>query len=696
MKAEIRNCNNLPSLYINGERTLPIIYALSDFPGAASNTFQAYKNIKNFHSAGIDLVEVDINLLSGWHKSTPFESEPMLMAVKNVVTANPEAKIMLRIHVNPPYWWLRDNPEECVIYRTPDGDKEGIDDGEPSRLIRNDAEKHLRVSLASEKWLCESGEKLKIFLKELRNSELAENVFAVQVSCGIYGEWHNWGVDVGPAMQKRFHKFIKEKYGTQDMLKKAYGSDAEFDNISLNPEDIQWHGEYKRFSCEKNNRRSFDSVKCELSSASDAIIHFCRIVKETYPELIAGAFYGYVFSLFGASLERGHLFIKDVSHSEYVDFLCGPFPYLDNRKKENMPMQRSLLESFRLNGKLWISEMDQEPAGTDMFVGGDSQKADESIAMLRRNILQPILSGHGAWYYDHRILVKIPEESQNKTCGSLYFKDGWWDSSILMNEIKNLNEFCNARFTQGDYVPAADVLVVYDVESLYTLNSFWNVEEGFADVIGKCGVAFDSIYMHDLEKADLDRYKCIIFANSWCVTQKQRDTINKLTKGKQIVWMYGSGFSDGETLCTENIEKTTGFKVKEIDGTAENEGFSKNDAILQAGECISDFRFEILDCEPVSRYKNSGKVCGGNKGDVWLFALPALNIEIMSEIFEKAKVHRYFKSNEPVMAGAGVVVLHTITGGERTIFLPNGKSVNHNLPKETTAVFDIETGAEIL
>ena len=57
-----------------------------------------------------------------------------------------ETSVILRLHLNPPYWWLRDNPDETVIYRTPNGDKIGIDDGEPERLIHHDFAGHMRVS----------------------------------------------------------------------------------------------------------------------------------------------------------------------------------------------------------------------------------------------------------------------------------------------------------------------------------------------------------------------------------------------------------------------------------------------------------------------------------------------------------------------------------------------------------------------
>ena len=51
-KAEIRQEGGKPALYVNGQITAPVLYALSDFPGAAANTAYAQKDIAAFAKAG--------------------------------------------------------------------------------------------------------------------------------------------------------------------------------------------------------------------------------------------------------------------------------------------------------------------------------------------------------------------------------------------------------------------------------------------------------------------------------------------------------------------------------------------------------------------------------------------------------------------------------------------------------------------
>ena len=63
--AERRIENGSPVLYINGKKTAPLIYALSDIPVSNPLTAQAQKNIAQFAAQGIHLISTDVNLTKG-------------------------------------------------------------------------------------------------------------------------------------------------------------------------------------------------------------------------------------------------------------------------------------------------------------------------------------------------------------------------------------------------------------------------------------------------------------------------------------------------------------------------------------------------------------------------------------------------------------------------------------------------------
>ena len=289
----IRRTDGKPTLYINEQCTAPVLYALSDFPGAAANTAYAQQNIAAFAKAGVQLVAADTGLHVGWRKTTGFDPEGLISELSSVLDANPDAKILLRLHMNPPYWWLRDNPDECIVYRTMEGDKCGIDNGEPDRLIRDDHNHHLRVSLASEKWLSEATQAMETFLRALEGTPEGDALVALQVACGLNGEWHQWGCDVSLSAQRRFRRYLRETYRTVDALRRAWNQpDAAFETAEFHPENFAAGDD----GCWRDPQKSqcrIDSQKVQQLAPPEAILHFCRAAKKLRPQMLCGAFYAY-------------------------------------------------------------------------------------------------------------------------------------------------------------------------------------------------------------------------------------------------------------------------------------------------------------------------------------------------------------------------------------------------------------------
>lgn len=261
---------------------------------------------------------------------------------------------------------------------------------------------------------------------------------------------------------------------------------------------------------------------------------------------------------------HGHMFPDKLYEArQYVDFLCGPFPYMENRNPDGVPMSRALIESTRLRGMLWLTEMDQHPAGTEDIMGGDPNRMDETMAQLRRNVLQPLLAGEGLWYYDHRVIPHfVRPDSKNPYAGSIYRKTGWWDNPLLLKEIRALRELAERHLLEKPYRPAADVLVVYTLGSHYAFSKFIDDEYALHDALCRSGAAFDCIYLSELEIAQMERYRCVIFPNAYRLNAAQREMIRRRTQGKQVIWLYAAGFSDDKTLSVDNMRDLTGISVR--------------------------------------------------------------------------------------------------------------------------------------
>ena len=696
MKSKIQIENGSPKLYINGKKTAPVLYGLSDIPASNSNTAQAQRNIKNFAQAGINLVTADTSLTLGWHKHDPFECEPMFAEIAGIVEAEPDAGVLLRLHLNPPYWWLRDHPEEQIIYRTPNGDIPGIDNGECPRLIRNDLEGHIRVSLASKLWLKEAGEKLRIFCEELKKNPEYENVIGIQVACGVYGEWHQWGCDCSKPMKERFHEYLREQYASDEDLQRAWNDPTVTrDNAPFNPESPR-QADDGRFYDPRASRNVIDSKHCIQLVPAEDINYFSNIVKDELPDILVGAFYGYYFGIGADVTILGHLYIdKMFGSGSSIDFLCGPFPYNESRcLRDGIPMQRCVLEALRRNGILWLTEMDDRTIGiTDDTSGGDPEFFDETVARLRRYFLQPVLGGMGLWFYDHRI-APINSSSQNSRTGSIWLKKGWWDTPELMDEIAKLKQLAD-EVSDKPYEAVADVLVVYDTEVFFTYASCPNDinEYKLQEAVSRTGAAYDNGLLSQLSRMDIQRYRVIIFANTYYVTPQMRDEILRLTAGKTLIWLYAPGYCDGETLSVDNISALTGFSI------CKAPRYSSYTVVDELGgetvvceNAIHDPAFVIDDADAQTFGNCNEGIAVAKKKNAWMFCFPTVTSKMLKTIFRTAGVHMYTDSGDPIIAGAGLIAMNSFEGGKRELSLRSGEKISVKLLPHTTAVFDAENG----
>ena len=692
-KFQVKVENNKAQLFIDGKNTPPVMYGLSDFPAARSNTAYAQKNIAQFREAGINLVSCDSSLCLGWRKAEEFDPEPLLAEIGGVLDANPNAKINIRLHMNPPYWWLRDNSDECIIYRTKEGDFEGIDNGEQSRLIANDGNKHIRVSNASKKWLKEATEKMVLFLKALEGTPEGEALMSVQFAYGIYGEWHNFGTDVSAPMKAFFKEYIIDKYKTEEALKAAWNDpEVTFDTAEFHPETFQ-PGDDGLYRNPRLSKRIMDSQHALQASVSNAILYFSRAVKEVCPDRLCGVFYGYFFGTGGSNMTiGGHLDVDKLHNSPDLDFLAGPFCYLEQRLPDGITIQRTLMESHRLNGKLWLTEMDQAPYGTHNYVGGDPALFAESHATLLRNSLQPVLGGHGLWFYDHRIVPTQGwyNEIKNPKAANIYRKVGWWDAPHMMEKIEKLKTFADS-VADKPYKSDADLLLVYDTEAYYYRARVYDYDHNCHNAFARTGAAYDCIYLKDLEKADLDRYKAIAFVNCHILTPEKREYINGLKKDKTCIFMGGYGYADGKTLDIENVNATLGMNMAKTD--AKELIASDESCEIPEGYrplfCVEDAAAEVI-----ATFDN-GKTAVAKKGNTVYCALPYFTKATAKEVLKSAGVHFWTDSGEPVNVGFGYAALNCQRAGERSFFLKNGKEITVKTENFETVVIDLATGEMI-
>lgn len=691
-----------PGLYIDEKKVAPVIFALSDIPGSAANTYYAYRNITNFKNCGINLVCIDVEIRNGWYKTSPFDFEAIKAEIADILEINDHSKLILRLHVNAPYWWMKDHPQELVKYKN----FETIDDGEQLRLIKNDHNHHIRVSLASELWKKEAGEKLAIVCSQLSETPEGEAVVGIQVALGVNGECLQWGEDISQPMVLRFRKMLSEKYRTEEALQKAWGdSSVTFSNAEFRPENEQVY-DYGIFRNPKKSQQIIDSQIALNLADSEAVVSFCKIIKENWKTpILTGAFFG---GYINAALPCGGKLLVDYmfENRQYIDYFSAPFAYMKNRDANSVPVQKGLMESMRVNNAIWLTEMDRRPAGIVDFVDrGDPTRIDETLGLLRRSVLQPILAGHGFWYYDHKTYSK--DTSANGCAGGIFRKKGWWDNEASLKEIKKLQAVMD-DFCKRPYKPVADALILYSPLSCIYSDNPAN-QYCVLDSIASTGIAYDTAYITDIEKLDFERYKSVIFPDSCFMSFETRNRVVHLIrehKDIQFLFLYAPGFADTESLDVSHISEILKMNVVEIPNNTVCPYFDIVDSSvgkLEYETCISDKDKPIAPAAAASGVFSQTKenqektICSVFvKENIWYCTSPFPGRQLALDFIKSSKSHRYNLNGNPVMAGGNLVALYSYKGGSTSVYLKSGKKIELIAKPISTTVFDAESGEVIL
>lgn len=700
--ASIRPYKGKPTIFIDEQPYAPQIYALTHVYGGRWSWEEVpARNLKNFADIGFRLFQVDL-----WFEDIWPENEDQLdltraqKQVDGVLQACPEANVFIRLHINPPYWWLRQHPEEAVQYA--DGPVEDLPYGPPFNLEDGDNDRSFRVSLASEKWKEIAGEKLIEFCQRFSEMEQAASVVGVHIACGIYGEWHYWGFikhdpDCGKAMTRKFHAWLVEKYKTDANLHNAWNNTKWTLDTATIPDSAE-----RNFTADgifrvgEEERRVIDYFACQQEVVVEDIEFFSALAKRHWPRsLIVGVFYGYFHMSFSRQATGGHLLTARMLDCPTVDYLAAPQSYWEeSRELGGSGHSRAIIDSVLMHGKLWIDEVDngylQDLKVID-FVRSGRLGDPRYKAILQRSVLYPLMRNAGFWYYDFG-----PHRSS-----------GWWDSPVYLNAIRGIKKLGD-RLLQENISSAADVLYVWDDQVFYYIKNGWSpvsedqIDQALEETLHS-GAVGDHIYFFDLKRIDLRSYRVIVFMNTYVMSQNERDFVRDIVAGDQrtLLWNYLPGYSNGRHNSFDDVANLTGMRKKPLEMkqaptvVISESGFTYGfkDAVLPMA-VIDDPAVETL-----GKLAENGQTVVGRRrfrDYVSVYStLPLHGSDVFRSIYREAGCHIYNDENDFTYANSAMLMVHSAKGGKRTLRLRNGKSVSVTLEPASTVLFDAETGVPL-
>jgi len=724
VSASVETRQGRPTLLIDGRPMAPLMYALTDSPGARWTWEEVpARNIALFAQHGCRLFQADIWLEQLLGPDDALDLTLARRQVAGVLAACPDAYVMLRVHLNAPPEWCGRHPGECVGYadaRAEPEQRRGLE-----RWLGRDNDAPVRASFYSEKWRAWAQGHLGRFCSGLAATPEGAAVFSIQVSYGVYGEWHQFGFfchdpDTGASAEAAFRRWLQARYGDEAGLARAWqqpglalaGVKAP-DSVARETSGVALLRDPAR------QRDVIDYFTFLHEGLADTVIMMAKAVRDSWPRpVVTASFFGYFYCLFGREAAGGHLAAGRVMASPHVDCLCASPVYTPNAMRlGGTGHSKGILGAVRRAGKLWLDEMDRATSvsGCPWDKAFNSTIPDD-VAVLRRNLLQPVTRGGGAWCYDFGIIAGTPVFTRLGTIG-------WWDEPRLQAEFARLLALAQSRAGRPFQRPA-DVLVIHDPWSFaHTAGARHIPEEmvfgvmpvsrvdpvsrlltdGVAEALHRSGLIHDDALLSELPALDFSPYRLVIFATTPVLDAGQRRLIREkvASAGRHVVLLGYAGWSDGAAVGPQAAGGWSGFDTRlhpavkseqtlEIDGGKEVLGLNRPFGVpaFAASEDRVVGRWE--DGAPSAVWRAEPDATW------WAFALPPNQPASWRALGRRAGCHVVNDHDETTLLGDGFLVVHTVPGGERILRPPGGAVIRTILPARSTTVFDADTGAVLL
>jgi len=705
LTSEVKILNGMPALYVNGKLTSQVLAA--PYPPGLSD-------FTDFLQAGISIF--DIYLRFDWSGPEQYDFKRVDEKLDTYLKLEPKALFLPRVLLTPGPWWCKEFPSEITMR----------DDGSPAGMFGAPC----HPSLASEKYRELSHKAMIVFLNHVE-AKYGDHIVGYHAGNGFGGEWLTfnsfWEVrpgappptkfgveDYSPPAQAGFRRWLKEKYGTVEGLRRAWRDPKVTFETATPPNEVErYSSTHGIFFDPGVSQRVPDYFTFFNDIVADVLLENCRWIKElTNRKKIVGAFYGYLWCNFPnlSVVHSGHLGLAKVVRSPDVDFIASPYTY-DNKQIGGPNNSQTLPEAVALHGKLYFNEVDTEThLHQRQWRWGNSlnnpKNWEETKGLLTRDYGYALSKGFGMWWTDLH--------------GGTFHDD---QIIRLLGDLKKVDE----KYLEADKRSNADIAVVLD-EATFTyfgdgeplFNALLTAQKQWE--LGFIGAPWDPCLLTDMANPKLRDYKLYIFLNTFRVTPEQRAAIHARLKRNHAtaVWVYAPGYI-GEKLSVDYMQDLTGIRLAEsdsagelhVDITAYDHAYTKSlpngfaygsdvnvaniirwydhqiylkdprDPSLQRD--LPGFRINPRFWSDEPEAKVLGRLAGLDKPGLvvkkqpgWTSvysSAPVLPATLLRNIARAAGCHIYSEANDVVYANRNFLCIYAPGGSTRTIHLPEESRV---------------------
>lgn len=472
--------------------------------------------------------------------------------LKTIVSANPDARIIVRVRCYPPKKWFDENPDDVLTFS----------DGKKSDAF---------PSISSEKYRAQSRRALELIIKYAER-HYGGNIAGYHPAGGnscewFYGQSHKKlpfsGYDKATA--RAWNRWLLRNYPSDAALQKAWNDKSASRETAAVPAQAERESPVCLINPETQMRLA-DFFKFWQDEMADIVLQLADVVRSNAPDKLSVAFYGYTPGFAGCyngAANTGHYAFGKLLRSDKIDIYCGPNSYKDRFFGDGQ-MANTVPETIARRGRLWIEEDDlrtylavrqagEKPCG----IRGDKSSA-ETESVLFRSMAHEAVRNNGCWWMD--------------LTGRGWFADKrLWDISkrfekAELDMLENPSPYkCEVAFVFGE--ESANFLAP-KWEGGYMASEFTRALYNNAN---RESIGYGTFLLRDFLEKPTDT-KLDVYSVAYALTAKERKAIFGRSRKTPSIFFWAAGYVDldGRKFSLEAVEETTGFKVENVQDGGQN------------------------------------------------------------------------------------------------------------------------------
>ena len=669
----------VPSIFRDGvaEATMCMM------PDMCANEQGVFLSARDFAAAGVNYyseifwtwLKLGDSCSHWWTGYGQYEFERVAARLEKIVEANPKAAIIVRVKLNAPEWWLKENPAERVV---DEFGKQGV-----------------QPPMSSEKWLRDVSVMLADFVRYFEHSPLAPHIVGYVPAGGSTSEWFWWNykdglVDYSVINREAFRRFLRSEYADDASLAQAWG-DAE---LTLATADIPTPEQ--RLSAEDGFFR--DPLRCRqvydyrrfMSKATTAAIRqVSKVVRENcVTRKLVGTFYGYSMGMSSgpALANLGFQGFQELLEDDNLDFFCAPTNYATRRDGQSGDYIVGYQASIRLHNKVYYDEADMR---TYLSRGNEAYRADslqESLNTHWRSFGNALTHGANIWWF-------------------LIAGNGTFHTDALMEQIASMSRL-NREYHDVSRRSLAQVAVLCDEESMHFYSGRYSHCASLARVkteLATIGAPSDVYLLGDIGHERMPDYKLYIFLNAFYITPERREAIQrKLSRNHAAaLWIYAPGYLSPTGASVATMAQLTGMTLRRVAeqpasqlvitrsehplarylGKIRRDGQSaplSEKRVLKMEAFAPAFFVDDPAAEVIGELDGRGalavKPCDWGTS---IFSLNTLTPDLARGACEMLGIPVYMDSGDVFQVNESFLMVHAVSDGEKRIRLPEARKVRN-------------------